>query len=169
MSPMHATARHRCARGFTLLELVVSLAAAATLVIGMSSTMYIALRAANPDHLGGPAALRSLACTADLAAELQFALSVTEAGSTAITFTVPDRGDANALPDTIRYAWASAGQPVTRQFNGGTATTVLSSAQSFALQYDPSSAAPRAVTVRIQATTDAGTTIETAIPLLNMP
>ncbi|HYO26325.1 MAG TPA: prepilin-type N-terminal cleavage/methylation domain-containing protein [Lacipirellulaceae bacterium] len=166
---MRATARRRRARGFTLLELIVSLAAAATLMVGMSSTMYIALRAANPDHLGSPAALRSLACTAHLAAELQFALSVTEAGGTAMTFTVPDRGDADSTPDTIRYAWASAGQPVTRQYNGGTATAVLSSAQSVALQYDPSSAAPRTVTVRIQATADAGTTIETAIPLLNMP
>ncbi len=56
----------------------------------------------------------------EITADLRLATAVTEATATAVTFTVPDRtGD--DVAETIRYAWSgTAGDPVTRTFNGVT-------------------------------------------------
>ena len=56
----------------------------------------------------------------EMTADLRLALSVTEATTTAVTFTVPDRtGD--DVAETIRYTWSgTAGDPVIRTFNGTT-------------------------------------------------
>jgi hypothetical protein len=52
---------------------------------------------------------------------------------------VPDRtGDGN--PETIRYAWSgTVGAPLTRQYNGGTAATIIDSVQALSFTYDKSS------------------------------
>src|SRR5690606_14293632 len=48
----------------------------------------------------------------------------------AIGFTVPD-GNGNGSDDTIAYAWSGvAGAALTRQYNGGTAVTILDNVQS---------------------------------------
>jgi hypothetical protein len=105
---------------------------------------------------------------ADMAAEVQYALTVTEYTATAITVTVPDRTDANTNPETIRYAWSGvAGAPVTRSYNGGAAVSVVPSVQSFTLEYSPSAAAADFVTVRIRTTTSTRTTVETSFALVN--
>ncbi len=91
---------------------------------------------------GGNLAARGEAQTAAaialqrLRSELSMAITVTELTSTAITVTHPDiTGD--SIDDTIRYAWSgSAGHPITREFNGGTPTSVLDDCSGFALAID---------------------------------
>jgi hypothetical protein len=64
------------------------------------------------------------------------AVSFSEQTATAATFTVPDR-NGDSLPETIRYAWAGAGSPITRQVNGlpVPAAVIADNVQSFNLQY----------------------------------
>ncbi|RIK79175.1 MAG: hypothetical protein DCC67_10755, partial [Planctomycetota bacterium] len=100
----------------------------------------------------------------------QFATALTETSSSAITVTVPDRGDADATPETIRYHWpAAAGQPLKRQLNGGPVANVLPAAHNVSFQYHPTAAAPKWVTVVIQRTANGAAAIQTSIPLVNMP
>ena len=143
--------------------------AAAALLAGISSSLYIALRASNPNLTPGPAVVEATACASDICGEMQYALAVTEATATAITFVVPDRvGDGDAVNETIRYAWAGANQPLTRRYNGGTTANAISSVYSLSLTYYPSAAAPELVTLRIQPKSDSQTLCETSIPLLNL-
>jgi hypothetical protein len=121
---------------FTLVEIVLSLSIATILLLAMQSSIMVASRAI-PD--GRSVASRIVAGAPPLAAlssDLFGTTSVTEMSATAITFTVPDRsGDGN--PETIRYAWSGkAGDPLTRQYNGGAVANVIPALQSFALAYD---------------------------------
>jgi prepilin-type N-terminal cleavage/methylation domain-containing protein len=127
--------RHRRPTGYTLVELVTALAIVSVLILGMGSAMLVASRAADPDNR--PGAVHTTAeAAARLARDLAFATTFTERSALAVTFTVADRtGD--AAPETIRYAWAgSAGDPLTRQYNGNTAETVLDDVRELALAYD---------------------------------
>ncbi|MHC4986402.1 MAG: hypothetical protein ACYTFO_09645, partial [Planctomycetota bacterium] len=67
--------------------------------------------------------------------ELMYATTINTAEANAIEFTVVDRtGD--AIPETFRYAWSgTAGDPVTRQVNGGAVQTVLENVHTFDLTY----------------------------------
>ena len=156
-------------RAYTLIELVASMAGAAALMGGISSTMFIALRASNPATTPAPAMLQALGRLADMAAELQYAQAISESTAIAVTVTVPDRSDAGTAPETIRYAWSgTAGAPLTRSFNGGAAESVIPSVESLALQYSPSAPAPKYITVRIQPTATANSAVETSISFLNL-
>jgi type II secretory pathway pseudopilin PulG len=162
--------RNASPRGFTLVELVASMAGAGILVAGMASTMFVALRASNPATTSSAAMLTALTCLADMSAELQYARSLTVSSSpTAISATVPDRSDADAAPETVRYAWSGAGQPLTRQFNGGAAAIVCPSVHSLTVApYPAAPAAAKYLTVRVQLTNTTRSVVETSISLLNL-
>jgi prepilin-type N-terminal cleavage/methylation domain-containing protein len=107
-------------RGFTLLELVVSVAVASVLVVGLSASVVLAMRAGDSSigpfsssHSGAQAVL-------ELTRDLQDAISVNDSNCTAtsVEFTVPDRtGD--SVDETIRYSWSgTAGDPLLRTMNG---------------------------------------------------
>ncbi len=128
-------------RGFTLVEVVMSLLILAILLAAAEATLVASMKAI-PDPKNLNAAINAGAsATSRFRSELACALSVTEMGANAITFTVPDRnGDGN--PETIRYAWSGvAGDPLTRQYNGGSIGVVVPSINSFQLQYDKTSQA----------------------------
>ncbi|MCC6494333.1 MAG: hypothetical protein IT424_15080 [Pirellulales bacterium] len=157
-------------RGLTMVELVASMVSAAALTAGLSSTMFIALRASDPSYTHAAPMLETSACLADMAADLQYATAVTEATATSITVVVPDRNDADALPETIRYVFTSpAGGPLVRQINGGAFAAILPSVNSATIRYYPSAGAPRTISVTIQRATSVASTVHTAIPLVNMP
>src|SRR2546423_1612183 len=131
-------ADHRRRQGFTLLELMVSCAVMAVIMVGVTSSVLIASRGVShgaPDK----SSLAAGHIANLIATELRTALSVTELTPAAITFTVPSR-NGDATPETIRYAWSgTAGAPLTRQYNGGAAANIIDSVQSFQLTYTKSS------------------------------
>jgi prepilin-type N-terminal cleavage/methylation domain-containing protein len=163
---MKAASRPR-RRGLSLIELLVSMTAASALVAGTASTLYVAVRASDPKYAPSVSVLEASSGVADMVMDLQYALSVTSATSTGVTVTVPDR-DANASTETIRYAWSGAGQPLTRQYNGGTVANVIPSVQSVAFEYQPSSAAPKTIVLQIQSATFAASAVETYVRLYNL-
>jgi Tfp pilus assembly protein FimT len=120
---------------YTLAELLVSLAAASILLTGLASTVVVASRALPADgQLTSQVSLQSDLLD-QLAADLRYARYVTERTAHTITFVVRDRnGDGSS--ERIRYAWSgTAGDPLTRQYNGGSAATVLENVQQFDLTY----------------------------------
>lgn len=123
-------------RGFTLVELVLSLTIMAILLGAMASAILIASHAVP----NGQSPLATAAETADvvdqIAGELLYATSITRATGYAVTFTVADRGHGAVGPETISYAWSGTpGDPLTRQYNGGTVVTVSEEVQDFSLSY----------------------------------
>jgi Tfp pilus assembly protein PilW len=154
-------------RALSLIELVVSMTAASMLLAGTTSTIYVVVRASDPKYAPSVALLDGSRCAADLVADLGYALSITAATSTSVTATVPDR-NADGSPETIRYAWAGAGQALTREYNGSSASAVLPSVQSFAIEYQPSSVAPTWLVLRIQSSTLSTSAVETYVRLYNL-
>lgn len=126
--------------GYTLVELMVAMVGASVLMVGLSSTIFIALKATDTSNTPTSATIEGYSALNDLLSDLEFALSFSEQTPNAITFTVPDRdGDSN--PETIRYAWSGTpGDPLTRQYNGGTVATLVEDVHVF--QHDLPPPAP---------------------------
>jgi prepilin-type N-terminal cleavage/methylation domain-containing protein len=148
-------------RGFTLIELIVSCAIIAVVMVGMMSSVLIAGRAVSRGATD-TSAIAAGNAAAVIVNELRTALSVTELTPTAVTFTVPPR-NGDASPETIRYAWSGAsGASLTRQYNGGTAANLLDSVQALRFTYDKST------TSTTQATESAEQTFWSYIGLLSL-
>jgi len=121
-------------RGFTLSELIVSLAVSTLLFGAIASTMVIASHALPDAETPDAPTIAAAALLNELVDELSAATFVSEAQATAVTFQVADRtGDAAA--ETIRYAWSGkAGDPLVKTVNGATAASVPL-VDGFALTY----------------------------------
>ena len=140
------------------------------LIGALSSTIFIALRASDTSATPAANTLVGLVRLSDMAAELQYTQTISEQTATAITVTVPDRDDPDTNPETIRYAWSgTVGDPLTRQYNGGTIANVADDVHDFAVQYYQPATAVEYLTIRIQVTSDSRTSVETSVPLLNRP
>jgi prepilin-type N-terminal cleavage/methylation domain-containing protein len=150
---MSASSNRR--RGYTLIELVVTLATGAMLMAGLSSTLYMATRSLTPDATATSEANRSGLALAQVAADLREALRFVERTDRSITLSVPDRtGD--GADDTIRYWWSGAsGDPLLYAFNGGPPTVLAYDVHRFKL-----SALPRTI-----AASDCPSSIEFCPPL----
>lgn len=157
-------------RGFSFIELIVSLAAATALVVGLASTMGVALRSADPD--GTPAAntVAGLKLLSELAGEIAYATAITEKTALAVTATIPDRNDADSSSDAVRYSWSGTpGEPLERRYNSGTAATALANVHDFSVEYYPASGPVELLFVRIQVSAHSRAAVETTIPMLNWP
>jgi prepilin-type N-terminal cleavage/methylation domain-containing protein len=123
-------------RGFTLVEMVVTVAILSVIMLGMGSAMIIATRALPEADNPAAAAIAAASAAERLAAELQYAVSINDSNATAIEFTVADRNH-DDVPETIRYEWSGTpGDPLTRQYNGGTPYEALADVSQFNLTYD---------------------------------
>ena len=128
---------HRRRRaGFTLIEMLLSLTIVSVITVACGSVIALAARSvagsADTSTTSRSAALRRAAD--QISSELATALVVSASTANSITFTVPPR-NGDLLPETISYAWAGAGQPITRQYNGGVAVSIADNVQNFNLSY----------------------------------
>ena len=101
----HRAARVLHRRGFTLLELVISLSVTSILLLAVGSAIMLAAKAVpDPDTPDNDTALPARVA-ADIAAELQMALTFIFRDADTVKFTVADRtGD--EVDETIRYDWS---------------------------------------------------------------
>jgi hypothetical protein len=115
--------------------MLVSIAAAGTLMVGLGSTVYLTSRATNDSDRPMSKVIDSSLSINDIAGELHYAVSFIERSNRAVEFTIADRtGDTAA--ETIRYEWSgTAGAPITRRFNGGTPQVVCENVHDFDLAY----------------------------------
>ncbi len=122
-------------RAFTLVEVVISTAILAIIMLACVSVLVVAQRALVLNDPGSaPVQAASAREAVDLVtADLRVATSVVQAGSTTAALTVPDRtGD--GTPETLVYAWSGTpGDPLTRSYNGGPAAAILENVQALTL------------------------------------
>ena len=123
-------------RGHTLIEMVLSMVVLSIVLSAIGSAIVLAAHAI-PDAPEATTAVATAAEVAEqIAGELLFARSFLERTANAIEFTVADRSG-DAVPETIRYAFSGTpGDPVTRQYNGGTVVWIIEAAEEFELLYD---------------------------------
>lgn len=120
--------------GFTLVELVVSLGIMSVILAGVSSAILVASHALPSPTSAMRRRSEVVAALDRISAELECATAITELTSTAVTFTVADRGHGAAGAETIRYIWTGvSGGDLVRQYNGGLLEKVATGVTSFAL------------------------------------
>jgi prepilin-type N-terminal cleavage/methylation domain-containing protein len=128
----HCSAR----RGFTFVELVITLAVLALIMGALSSAVLIGSRAAPSRSTTADADLAAEQAHDLIASELRYAQTLLQSSPTGVTFTVADRnGDGKA--EVIRYSWSGiAGAPLLRQYNSLDAAEVLSDVHELGFEYD---------------------------------
>ena len=118
----HATSS--CRTGFTLIEAVLSVAITAVIGLSLTGVMVMAQKALASGSAEADQAHKADRAMQMILMDINLATSMPERTAHAITVVVPDR-DGAGQSETIRYAWDGvAGDPLTRQYNGGTATTL---------------------------------------------
>ncbi len=127
--------RARTTRGFTLVEIVTSVAISSVLLLALTSVVLLASKAIPANATATDARDGAAGAIDSLLAELASAKNVSVATPTSITFTVPDRtGD--GVDDTIAYQWSGApGGTLQRNFNAAGWTNVSPPLSAFALNY----------------------------------
>lgn len=125
----------RRSAAFTLIEMIASLIIMSILMVAMGGALMMSSQAV-PDADNRTMRIAQAADVLDqITSELTYAIAVTEMTATAVTFTVADR-DADSSPETIRYAWSGdAGDPLTRQYKGGTIVEIAQNVEEFELDY----------------------------------
>ncbi|GAB5495149.1 MAG: hypothetical protein Phyf2KO_02290 [Phycisphaerales bacterium] len=105
-------------RGFTLIELVVSLGVVSILITAIGSSIVIATRTL--PTAGGMAETQAAAgrVLLLLGEDIRFSTTTTVTNGRHLDLSLPDRtGD--AAEETVRYAWSgSSGDPLVRTYNG---------------------------------------------------
>ncbi len=123
-------------RGFTLAEVVVSMAITTIVLGGSISAILIAGHALPDADTPTEPIVRVSDVANELVEELTYAIHFTERTATSVAFTVADR-DGDDRPEKIRYDWAGTpGDPLTREYNDRTAVEVLPAVTRFNLSYD---------------------------------
>jgi hypothetical protein len=113
-----------------MLEMIVAMVASAVLLAGLGSVMLIARQVAYT-----PTAANRRAKTADvvnrISDELRYATVILQQTPLILEFVVADR-NSDGTSEKIRYEWSgTAGDPLRKTINGGTAVDVLTSVYSF--------------------------------------
>lgn len=120
---------------YTLIEMLVASASAGVLMVSMSSSLYIATQSLSINSGAAAEQTELRRATNRMMDDLRHATSFAERTTTALTFTVPDRSG-DGLEETLRYAWSGvAGDPLTLEYNGASATTVIDGVTSLNLTY----------------------------------
>lgn len=116
----------------TLIELVISMAAATLLMGGLAASLHIASRVFDT-RMATVRTAEAAGVQAEIMRDLSRATGFTSRTANAVTFTVPDEtGD--GTKETVSYAYDAVAGNLTKTFNGNTSTLlseVTSSAFSF--------------------------------------
>ncbi|MEL7240265.1 MAG: prepilin-type N-terminal cleavage/methylation domain-containing protein, partial [Planctomycetota bacterium] len=113
-------------RGFTLIELVTSLAITSIVVGAIGSSIMLASRALPDSSRETDRLLAMQRALGTIAADLRYATAVRMIGGTTIEMVVRDR-DQDSSAEMIVYSWnGDAGDPLTRTVNSGDDAAILS-------------------------------------------
>jgi type II secretory pathway pseudopilin PulG len=154
--------------GYTLVELVASLASAAALLLGLGGALAVTLRATDIQRQQALSLRQTQLALQDLARDIQSAQIVPERGASAMTLSVADR-NANGSSETIRYAWSgSAGSALVRELNG-TSADWIDDVHYFNAQYTTSGGRLYSVQLELQIGSDPRARLTMQAACLNLP
>ncbi len=128
--------RWYCRCGFTLIEMMAAIAIMVILFGAITSVIMLGSKAVDDGRSPTSRIVRTGNALDEMKSDLAYALVITEATTTSIAVSVADR-DNDGDTEKIRYSWTgTAGDPLVREYNEGTAQTVATDVKSFAIKYD---------------------------------
>lgn len=130
---IHLRQGRRARRGFTLIEMIIASAIIGLLMVAVGGSVIVAAKAS--PRPGSPEDLHNqgVAAVQEIAREVSQAITITEATSSKIVFSVPDRtGD--ATPETFTYELTNDNR-LTRKINSASAVDIATQAKGFNLGY----------------------------------
>jgi prepilin-type N-terminal cleavage/methylation domain-containing protein len=134
-------------RGFTMIEMAVSMSIIAIVLVALGSVVVLSSRALDATNNGSAMqSAQARGIVDQLASDMKMAIAFSEHTSNAVTFTVPDR-NGDSQPETIRYAWSGQGTALTRTYTSGTFSstgTLASNVYGFNLAWMNKSVGPPA-------------------------
>ncbi|MEM9915021.1 MAG: prepilin-type N-terminal cleavage/methylation domain-containing protein [Planctomycetota bacterium] len=129
--------------GFSLIEMVVSLAVVSVLLVGMTSAVVLASRSLPSSESTAAATVETARGLHQLRDDLRAAVEIPVFSETSVTLHLPDR-DGDGHPEVVTYAWAGTPgsfsvaanpAPLTRTENGNAAVVLIDQIQDFNLDY----------------------------------
>ena len=138
----------RARRGYTLIELVVAIASASVLMVGLSSALFVSAQALEMDNGATLEQSRAEQALARMVTDLGEATRFEVFSSNAARFYVPDR-DGDGLEEELAYSWSGvAGAPLMLEQDGRSAA-LLKDVASLDLHAITRSVAAQDVTIPI--------------------
>jgi len=118
-------------RGFSLVELVVSLGVLAILLGAMTSSLALAMRVAPSSTDKTSTTVGALSAVERLAAELETSRAILSAGADGVAFEIVQGGATRG----ISYQWPGPGEPLLRSVDGSTPRAVTPPLFDFSLAW----------------------------------
>lgn len=133
--PIRGGWRASRSRGYSLVELAITLPTVAILTLGMSAAVLVSVRSIPQPGSLITANTEATRVLERLERDLRCATEILTQTDRDIVFRVPDRNN-DGQPETIRYWWSGvAGTPVFRRVNTHSAETLLAQTANFQLVY----------------------------------
>jgi type II secretory pathway pseudopilin PulG len=161
--------------GYTLVEVLVSSISMGVLMVGIASAVLLATQAVDDGQKSFGTIRRTTSAMDEFIRDMGCALSFQTDANGAWVLTVPDRSG-DGQEETIRYTWSYvAGDPLTRELNGGTPSVVLANVRgAYAAMYpsaDPNGSTSKLGWIRLSilAGEEFSTRIDAAVQTLNTP
>jgi len=115
--------------------MTVAMAVMTILMGSLASAILVASKSIEPPSSTVDSNRQAAEAANQITEDAAYAINFTERTRKSITFQVPDR-DGDNMPETIRYAWSgTSGNPLTYEYNGGSAVTMLEDVRQFDLSY----------------------------------
>ena len=119
-------------QGFTLAELLVSVAVSGLVIVSLGSALTIATRSIRPDA-SSAVTLDAARCLRTLQEDLRFATRILDHSATSIRVLTTD-ANRNGSADLVLYSWSGvSGDDLTRSVDGGIAIPVCEDVTDFNL------------------------------------
>lgn len=136
-------------RGFTLIEMIVSLAIVSVIGAALASVLHVAARAIPSESSVPELEASARAASVEIAGDLVLAQSIRVIDTNAVEFTVPDQtGDGTS--ETIRWDWGGTkGDPLVRTYNG-VASSRITKADGVVFEWSTKTAAEQTGTTTLE-------------------
>lgn len=121
--------------GYTLIEMIVASTASAVLMAGLAGSVVISSQAFDSSDGDVNRAISVGNIADEIMTDMRYATRFQERTATAVSFSVPDR-DGDGSEETLRFAWSgTAGDPLTKEYNGSAATVLVNGVQTLNFDY----------------------------------
>ncbi len=155
--------------GLTLVELMIALIGSSVLLVGLSSSIFVALKASDPAVTDAARIAEATAVLNEIKNDLRYCSSCSSLTSSSISFVTPDR-DQNGADEWLFYTWSrKKGDPVYRTCFGKLPVAVLNDVDNLSFELVRQNGRVTAVLISLELDSVSNGHFSTSVEVLNRP